>query len=121
MTNPAAPLQIWALGDQVAKALAVAELLAARGVTAGVVNARFVKPFDAGLLARQRAANARIVSLENGSVAGGFGEAIGADIRFGWPDAYVPHGSVADLESAYGLNAEAIAGKLACEKEGWQT
>ena len=121
MTNPSAPIQLWALGDQVPKALKVAELLAARGVTAGVVNARFVKPFDAGLLARQRAANARIVSLENGAVAGGFGEAIGADIRFGWPDAYVPHGSVADLESAYGLNAEAIAGKLACEKEGWQT
>ena len=109
LANPDAPLQIWALGDQVAKALEVAELLAARGVTAGVVNARFVKPFDADLLARQRAAGARIVSLENGAVAGGFGEAIGADLRFGWPDAYIPHGTIFELESAYGLTAEAIA------------
>ena len=66
------------LGDQVAKALEVAALLEARGVQAGVVNARFVKPFDAELLSRQRSGGARIVSLENGAVAGGFGEAIGA-------------------------------------------
>ena len=112
LSNPDAPLQLWALGDQVAKALKVAGILAARGMAAGVVNARFVKPFDADLLTRQRAAGARIASLENGAVAGGFGEALGADLRFGWPDAYVPHGSVEDLESAYGLTAEAIADKL---------
>ena len=92
-----------------AKALDVAALLEARGVLAGIVNARFVKPFDADLLARQRSGGARIVSLENGAVAGGFGEAIGADMRFGWPDEFVAHGSVAELETAYGLTAEAIA------------
>ena len=112
VSEPDASLQLWALGDQVAKALKVAELLAARGVTAGVVNARFVKPFDADLLARQRAAGARIVSMENGAVAGGFGEAIGADVRFGWPDAYISHGTIAELESAYGLTAETIAQSL---------
>lgn len=104
-----APIQLWALGDQVAKALAVAALLEAQGVQAGVVNARFVKPFDADLLARQRSGGARIVSLENGAVAGGFGEAIGADMRFGWPDEFVAHGSVAELEAAHGLAPEAIA------------
>ena len=109
IVHPDAPLQIWALGDQVAKAMEVKELLAARGVEAGVVNARFAKPFDAALLARQRAAGARIVSLENGAVAGGFGESIGADLRFGWPDAYIPHGTISELESAYGLTASAIA------------
>jgi len=109
LSNPGAPLQLWALGDQVAKAFEVAELLAARGLEAGVVNARFVKPFDAELLARQRAAGARIASLENGAVAGGFGEAIGADFRFGWPDAYITHGATSELESAYGLTASAIA------------
>ncbi len=109
ISSPDVPIQLWALGDQVAKALAVAALLEARGVQAGVVNARFVKPFDADLLARQRSGGARIVSLENGAVAGGFGEAIGADMRFGWPDEFVAHGSVAELEAAHGLTAEAIA------------
>lgn len=109
VSKPDAKLQLWALGDQVAKALKVAELLAAHGIEAGVVNARFVKPFDAELLARQRAAGARIASLENGAVTGGFGEAIGADIRFGWPDAFITHGSTSELESAYGFSASAIA------------
>ena len=109
ISGPEAPLQLWALGDQVAKAVEVAGLLAERGISAGVVNARFIKPFDAELLARQRKAGARIASLENGAVAGGFGEAIGAEFRFGWPDAYVSHGSLPELEAAHGLTAEAIA------------
>jgi len=111
--NPDAPVQIWALGDQVPKANQAAGLLAARGICAGVVHARSIKPFDAALLARQRAAGVRIATLENGSVAGGFGEAIGADLRFGWPDRFIPHGSIADLEREFGLTAENVASRIA--------
>lgn len=107
-----APLQIWALGDQVAKAVDVADRLKARGVAAGVVDARFVKPFDAALLARQRAAGTFVVSIENGSVAGGFGEAIGADLRFGWPDVFVAHGSVGDLERLHGLDPLSVTSRI---------
>ena len=109
VSAPDARVQLWALGDQVPKALAAAELLSARGIAAGVVDARFVKPFDAELLARQRAAGAFVASLENGAVAGGFGEAIGADARFGWPDAFVEHGTVAELERAQGFAAQDVA------------
>ena len=109
LMNPAAKLQIWALGDEVPKALRVAELLAARGIVAGVVDARFVKPFDTELLAAQKAAGARIVSLENGAIQGGFGELIGSDARFGWPDTFVGHGMISELEQAHRLTAEAIA------------
>ena len=107
-----AKLQLWALGEQVEKALKVAALLKERGLAAGVVDARFVKPFDAEMLAWQRAAGARIVSIENGSVCGGLGEAIGADLRFGWPDVFVEHGSVAELERIHGFDAESIARKI---------
>ena len=107
-----AKLQLWALGEQVEKAVKVAELLQAKGVEAGVVDARFVKPFDAQLLAWQRAAGARIVSIENGCLSGGFGEAIGADVRFGWPDVFVEHGTVAELEREHGFDAESIAARL---------
>jgi 1-deoxy-D-xylulose-5-phosphate synthase len=98
-----ARLAIWALGDWYAKACAVAER-----VGAVAVHARYIKPFDAGLLARQRAAGMKIVSMENGCVAGGFGEAIGADVKFGWPDEFVPHGTQAELERKYGLDVESI-------------
>lgn len=107
VANPAAPVQLWTTGDQLPKALAVA---ARTGV--GVVYARSLKPFDAALLARQRAAGQKIVSLENGCVCGGFGESIGADLRFGWPDAFIPHGAVADLERRYGLDVDSLVARL---------
>lgn len=113
LSAPKARVQLWALGDQVPKAFRAAELLARAGVEAGVVDARFVKPFDVDLLARQRAAGAFIASLENGAVAGGFGEAIGADVRFGWPDEFVGHGSVEELEGDFGFTAQDVARRVA--------
>ena len=79
------------------------------------MHARYLKPFDAELLARQRKAGMAVASLENAAAAGGLGEAIGADFRFGWPDEFVPHGSPAELERRYGLDAESVATKLAAE------
>jgi len=109
LVAPDAKVQLWSLGDQVPKARKVAGILATHGVAAGVVDAMFAKPFDAGLLAKQRASGAFIASLENGAVSGGFGEAIGADARFGWPDAFVDHGTVADLEQKFSFTAEKVA------------
>ena len=107
--DPGAPVQLWALGDQVPKANAAAEILRGKGVRAGVVHARSVKPFDAALLACQRSAGALVASLENGALAGGFGESIGADLRFGWPDAQIPHGTARELEEDFGFTAGAVA------------
>ena len=103
VARPEAHVQIWATGDMLPRALDVASRIGA-----GVVYARYIKPFDAELLAKQRAAGCRIVSLENGSVAGGFGEAIGADLRFGWPDRFIPHGRVDELERRFGLDSDSI-------------
>ena len=99
---------IWATGDQLEKAYSVA----ARIPGAEVVFARYLKPFDAELLKRQRAEGRRIVSIENGAVAGGFGEAIGADLKFGWPDEFIPHGSVAELEKLYGFDVDTIVATI---------
>ena len=104
---PRAPIAIWATGDWYGKACEVAERVG--GVA---VHARYLKPFDAKLLAEQRAKGMKIVSLENGAVAGGFGEAIGADVKFGWPDEFVPHGTCAELEKRYGLDVDSIVGRL---------
>ena len=98
---------IWATGDQLEKAREVAARVGAE-----VVFARYLKPFDAELLKRQRADGMKIVSIENGAVAGGFGESIGADLRFGWPDEFIPHGSVAELEQRYGFDADAIVAAI---------
>lgn len=107
VANPAAHIQIWATGDWVAKANQVAA-----AVGAGVVYARYIKPFDAALLAKQRAAGQKIVCLENASRAGGLGEALAADLIFAWPDEFIPHGTPAELEKAYGLDVESIITKI---------
>ena len=110
-----ARLAIWATGDWLTKARDVADRLAKaeHPAVCEVVHARYIKPFDHDLLSRQRAAGMAVASLENAAAAGGLGEAIGADFRFGWPDEFVPHGSPAELELRYGLDAESVASKLA--------
>ena len=104
---PTARYAIWATGDWMGKAEAVAARVG--GVA---VHARYLKPFDAKLLAEQRKAGMLIASLENGCVAGGLGEAIGADFKFGWPDSFIPHGKVDELERAYGLDVDSIVARL---------
>jgi 1-deoxy-D-xylulose-5-phosphate synthase len=106
-TGNGLPIAIWATGDWYGKACEVASRVG--GIA---VHARYLKPFDIELLAKQRAAGMKIVSIENGAVAGGFGEAIGADVKFGWPDAFIPHGTQAELERKYGLDVESIVASL---------
>ena len=98
---------IWATGGWYGKACEVA-----RRIGGVAVHARYIKPFDAKLLAEQRAAGMKIVSLENAAVAGGLGEAIGADVKFGWPDAFIPHGSQSELERRYGLDVDSVVSTI---------
>ena len=107
LIDSAARIAIWATGDWYGKASEIASRVG--GIA---VHARYLKPFDSELLAKQRAAGMKIVSLENGVVAGGFGEAIGADVKFGWPDEFIPHGTQSELEKKYGLDADSIVASL---------
>jgi deoxyxylulose-5-phosphate synthase len=66
-----------------------------------------VKPSDV-----RRSGEALLVSLENGVVCGGFGEGVGADLAFGWPDAAVCHGTVDELEREHGFDAQSVASAM---------
>lgn len=104
-----ADVVICAVGDQVAKAGKVRNMLADRGIVAEVVPVNRVKPS-----ASLRGTDAAIVAtLENGTVCGGFGEGIGADLVFGWTDAIVGHGKVDELEREFGFDAETVADRIA--------
>jgi 1-deoxy-D-xylulose-5-phosphate synthase len=120
LTGDGPPVWIWALGDFVALACGTAARLRERGVAAGVVNARFIKPIDRALLLQQAELGARFVTLENGSIAGGFGSALAEELdmlgvtnarvhRFGWPDRFIPQGTTAGLREQFGLTPEALA------------
>ncbi len=113
---------IWALGDMIPAANEAAHILEAAGISAGVVNVRFIKPMDKDLL-KTHAGTARVVAtLENGVIAGGFGsgvedfvngESLPAKVlKFGWPDEFVTHGSVDELFRKHGLDPETIAASI---------
>ena len=101
-----AKLSVWATGDWYPKACEIARRLGGEAV-----HARYLKPFDAEALAAARKDGKLIVSLENATLAGGFGEAIGADLKFGWPDEFIAHGTVGELESRYGLDVDSMTEK----------
>lgn len=116
---PAATIWLWALGDMIPLATDIAERLTVKGIAAGVVNARFIKPLDLTLLKRQESQGAKLfITLENGAAAGGFGSAISEALAaegistpvkiIGWPDRFMGQGSTAQLCQSAGLTAERI-------------
>jgi 1-deoxy-D-xylulose-5-phosphate synthase len=116
-------VQLWALGDMIPVAIEVADILAAKGYSVGVVNGRFINPIDRDLLGSQSELARLFATMENGVAAGGFGTAVeeslvemtypGRILRFGWPREFVPHGAPSILFERYGLTAEAIAERVA--------
>jgi len=111
-------LQIFALGSMVAPSLAAASVLEKEGVSAGVVNCRFAKPLDTGLV-DIAASSGRVLVVEENIRQGGFGGAVlelfnDAGLkevrirRIGLPDRFVEHGPPNILRAKYGLDSDGI-------------
>ncbi len=113
-------LVLLAAGTMVEPCRRAAALLSEKGILAGVVNTRFIKPLD-GLLIRQLARDSRvIVTVEDNVLTGGFGSAVLEYInsqhlnwvkvlRLGLPDKFIEHGQRGLLLKQYGLDAQGIA------------
>ena len=110
-------VDLWAVGNMTEHALAAAEMLQAEGIDAGVVNTASVKPLDLDMLHASASSVPLIVTIEDGIVSGGIGEAIKAGvsqqdtevINLGWPDQFIEHGTQNELYEKYGLDARSIA------------
>ena len=112
-------LTIIACGNMVAAAVEAAGSLRQGGIAAGVINGRFIKPMDRGLLLDAVSATGHVLTLEENVLAGGFGSGVaevlaeeGILIPFrsiGIPDAFVPHGSQGTLRKALGIDPDGIA------------
>ncbi len=115
-------IAILAYGTIVGPALAAAEALAADGIEATVVNARFAKPLDAERYLALAARVGRILTVEEHVAAGGFGSAVselfverGAKVELeilGVPDEWVDHGTQKLWRRHFGLDAEGIAASV---------
>ena len=109
---------ILAFGRMVAQAKGAAELLAADGISARVVDMRWVKPLDAQAI-RQACETKLVVTVEGGVIAGGAGEGVLGEmaaaglttpaVNLGIKDEFVTQGSVGQLLHEQGLDAEGIA------------
>jgi 1-deoxy-D-xylulose-5-phosphate synthase len=110
---------ILAIGATVAPALEAAQELASNGIEATVVNARFAKPLDAKLIIDLASNIKRLVTVEENTLSGGFGNSVVdllqssgvSDIRvknIGIPDEFVEQGSQPQLRAKYGLDAKGI-------------
>ncbi|WP_059011385.1 1-deoxy-D-xylulose-5-phosphate synthase [Streptomyces specialis] len=109
---------IVSVGALATMCLEVADLLGRQGITATVVDPRWVKPVDAALPAL--AADHRVVvTVEDNSRAGGVGSAIAQALRdadvdvplrdFGIPERFLGHGTRDEILAEVGLTAPAVA------------
>ncbi len=112
-------LTIVAVGATVYPALQAADTLNLKGISAGVINARFVKPLDAELILGAARRTGRIITVEENALQGGFGSAVLEllhdnnlqDVkvrRLGLPDHYIEQGNQAQLRKDVGIDAEGI-------------
>ncbi|WP_201087299.1 sodorifen biosynthesis 1-deoxy-D-xylulose-5-phosphate synthase SodB [Serratia plymuthica] len=106
-------IAILAFGSMVTPALEAGVRL-----DATVVNMRFVKPLDVGLLQRLARTHETLVTVEEGCIAGGAGSAcleclsaagiVVNSLLLGFPDNFVEHGEPAELLATCGLDADGI-------------
>src|SRR5437867_156810 len=108
-----------AIGITVVPALEAAERLADEGISAAVVNARFVKPLDPVLIAQVARQVKCLVTVEEGCRMGGFGSAVLEALSdqgivhmptrvLGLPDKYIEQGPQGLLRVKYGLTADGM-------------
>jgi 1-deoxy-D-xylulose-5-phosphate synthase len=126
--GPAPEIAIFGLGALLPLAVALADRLADDGISAAVINPRFVKPLDLRTLESFAKRVGVIVTFEDHVLAGGFGSAVleALDalclqvpvVRIGWPDSFVEHGKVDSLRARYGVSVEAAWEKLSAYLPG---
>jgi 1-deoxy-D-xylulose-5-phosphate synthase len=111
-----------AIGSMVRETLAAAELLSARHLEPLVINGRFLKPLDEKRLDQIADSSFPVFTVEENSVAGGFGSAVsdyivrrGSSVkvhRIGLPDQFIEHGPRSKLLKITGLDAEGITRQI---------
>lgn len=119
--KPGTDVAILAFGRMVDPALKAATLLEGEGVSARVVDMRWVKPIDKAVI-RSAAETKLVVTVEDGVIIGGAGEAVIEvlseeglkvdSLTLGLPDEFIEQGKVDILFADLGLDAEGIVSQI---------
>ena len=105
-------ITIVAIGKRVAKAMEMAEKLRQNEIDAEVINARFLKPLDKETIKTSIEKTKNVITMEDGTEINGLGTAVEELIveenlknikfkKYAWPDEFIRHGSVEELEKIY--------------------
>lgn len=116
-------ITILAIGKTVEKAQIIAKMLEKENISAEVINARFLKPLDKETIKASIEKTRRIITLEDGTIINGLGTAVkelivdenleNIEVRnYAYPDNFIQHGTVDELEKLYGQDAESIANDI---------
>lgn len=112
-------LTIVAIGNMVSKALDISSELKKDKINVEVINSRFLKPFDNFGILKSIKKTKFVITIEDGTCIGGLGSSVKEllvnnnikDVRlksYSYPDKFVEHGSVNQLEDRYGFNKNDI-------------
>ena len=111
---------ILAIGKMVGRATDVAEELEKDGIECTVINSRFLKPFDEKTLLENL--SGLIVTIEDGTIVGGLGSKVEEVLvenkintnieKIAYPDEFIKHGSVGEIEEKYGLDIASIVNNI---------
>lgn len=116
-------LSIIAIGKMVERAVEVSGILEKQGISVEVINTRFLKPLDQETLLKSMNKTKKIITIEDNIIKGGLGSSIEEllvennikdtiFIKYGYPDEFIKHGTVAEIEEKYGLDSESIAKEI---------
>ncbi len=112
-------LTIVTIGNSVYKGILLSEKLKGDNIKSDVINCRFLKPFDNKNIIKSINKTKKIVVIEDGTIVGGLCSMIKETIvdnningvesvYFAYPDKFIPHGSVSELEKKYHLDIKSI-------------
>ena len=112
-------ITILGIGKTVYQAYSIALELKNYNINVEVINVRFLKPLDNNNILKSISKTKRVVVLEDGILEGGLSTSIKELIIdnnlenikikcYGYPDKFIEHGSVSEIEKKYHLDSEAI-------------
>ena len=126
--NKGKDVSIIAIGKTVSRAMEVANMLRKDKIEADVINTRFLKPLDKEIVKKSIEKTKFVITIEDGTIINGLSTAIKEliidenikDVKiksFAYPDEFIKHGKVEELEEIYHQDKNSIYNYIKTERK----
>lgn len=120
-------LSIITIGNMVSRGYEVSEKIKEFGISSELINVRFLKPLDTKLISKSINKTKNVIVIEDSTSIGGLGSSIKellideniSDVKFksfSYPDKFIEHGSVSELENIYNIDVDSIVDYIKSNK-----